>query len=274
MHHRPWGARVGRFDSSLKKLWPVALSIRSAVKGLMNCSGTTISNHGGKKMWCVPELNEAYVRHMEDVLEVYERPYNRREPVVCFDERPVPLRDSARHGQDARPGRIAREDSEYVRLGTANVFCAVEPLAGRHFTKATPNRGGMECARMLQRIAQRYRGVDTIHLVMDQLNTHTKRTLVKNLGPKRGAQLWGRFTVHHTPKHGSWLNMAETEISILSRQCLHDRRIPSLTQLTKETDAWNDGVNCRRVKILWKFTRRKARRKFGYRKPRSSRTED
>lgn len=225
-------------------------------------------------MWCVPELNKAYLEHMEDVLEVYERPYNRREPVVCFDDRPVPLRDSARQGQPARPGRVARHDSEYIRCGTANVFCAVEPLAGRHFTKATPDRGGYQCARMLQSIARRYQNVDTIHLVMDQLNTHTKRILIKHLGPKRGEQLWNRFTVHYTPKHGSWLNIAETEISIMSRQCLRGRRIPSLKVLEIETEAWNEDVNRRRVKILWKFTRRKARKKFRYRKPRSKRTKD
>lgn len=224
-------------------------------------------------MWCVPELDKAYIDHMEDVLEVYERPYNPREPVVCFDERPVPLRDSARAGQPARPGRIARQDSEYIRRGTANVFCAVEPLAGRHFTKATPNRSGMECSRMLQQIARHYRNADTIHLVMDQLNTHSKGTLVKNLGPKRGAQLWDRFTVHFTPKHGSWLNIAETEISLLSRQCLRDR-IPSLAVLARETDAWNQYANSRRLRIKWGFTRRLARKKFGYRKPRIRRTED
>jgi hypothetical protein len=225
-------------------------------------------------MWCVPDLDDAYVAHMEDVLEIYERPYNRREPVVCFDERPVPLRDSARRGQRARPGRVEREDSEYIRCGTANVFCGVEPLAGRHFTKATLNRSGRACAKMLQRIARRYRNVDTIHLVMDQLSTHKKSCVVKNLGPTRGERLWKRFTVHYTPKHGSWLNIAETEISIFSRQCLGRRRVRSLADLASDTDAWNSRINRCRTKIQWGFTRRKARQKFGYRKLNSKRTED
>ena len=127
---------------------------------------------------------------------------------------------------------------------------------------------------MLRDIARRYRDVDTIHLVMDQLNTHTKRILIKNLGPRRGEQLWSRFTVHHAPKHGSWLNIAETEISILSRQCLSGHRIPSLKVLTQETDSWSKDVNLRKVKIRWGFTRQHARKKFKYRKPTFRRTED
>jgi hypothetical protein len=225
-------------------------------------------------MWCVPELTDEYIERMEDVLELYERPYDACEPVVCFDERPTVLRDSARKGQKGRPGRVARDDYEYVRKGTANVFCAVEPLAGRHFTKATPNRSGAECAEMLGDIARKYPRADTIHLVWDNLNTHGKKCLVDNLGPRRGAKLWERFTPHYTPKHGSWLNLAELEISIFTRQCLGRRRMPSLRRLKREANAWNERANRTRTRIHWAFTRKKARRKFGYRKPRSRRSED
>ena len=205
---------------------------------------------------------------MEDVLAVYEQPYNSAEPVVCLDEKSVSLHADLHPPIPAEPGKPAKRDNEYKRHGTANVFAAVEPKAGRHFTTATPDRSGAELARIVDHIAGQYPSADTIHLVMDNLNTHNRKTLVKHRGQEKGAALWNRFTVHYTPKHGSWLNQAEIELSMFSRQCLGTRRIPAFKTLRKETAAWNREANRTRKTINWGFTRRQARKKFGYRKPR------
>jgi hypothetical protein len=188
-------------------------------------------------MWCVAELNEEYVEKMEDVLAAYERPYDPQEPVVCLDEKPVTLHAEVRPASPARPGREARRDSEYERCGTANVFCAVEPKAGRHFTFPTPDRSGFEFARVVFELALQYPQARTIHLVMDNLNIHRLKPLTDLLGAEIGSEVWDRFTVHYSPTHGSWLNQAEIEIGMFSRQCLGKRRIPDLNTLRRETRA-------------------------------------
>ena len=217
-------------------------------------------------MWCVPELNDDYIAKMEDVLEIYEQDYNPQEPVVCLDEKPVTLRADVRPASPAAPGREARQDSEYKRCGTANVFCAVEPKAGRHFTFATPDRCGFEFAHVLCELALQYQQAKTIHLVLDNLNIHRRKSLNRAFGLDMGGEVWERFTLHYTPAHGSWLNQAEIEIGLFSRQCLGHRRIPDLKTLRKETRAWNRRINRAGTKIDWKFDRQAARRKFGYRK--------
>jgi len=215
-------------------------------------------------MWVVADLDEHYITKMEDVLEVYERPYNQQEPVVCLDEKPITLHADVRPASPAAPGREARRDNEYERCGTANVFCAVEPKAGRHFTFPTPDRSGFEFARVAVNLALAYPEARTIHLVMDNLNIHRRKALADVFGAEMAAQVWDRFTVHYTPTHGSWLNQAEIEIGMFSRQCLGKRRIPSLKILKAEARAWNRRVNRDRVKIAWKFDRKTARKKFGY----------
>jgi len=217
-------------------------------------------------MWCVPELTDDYISKMEDVLEVYEKPYDPKEPVVCLDEKPVTLHAEVRPPSAAAPGREARRDSEYERCGTANVFCAVEPKAGRHFTYATPDRSAVRFSQVVVDLALQYPDADTIHLVMDNLNIHRRKSLTDLLGDEVGREVWNRFTVHYTPKHGSWLNQAEIEIGLLARQCLGTRRIPSLKELSKEVRAWNRDVNRRRIRINWKFDRKSARKKFGYKR--------
>ena len=210
------------------------------------------------------ELDEEYIARMEDVLAVYEKPLSEKEPVVCVDEKPVVLHSDVRPPRPMRPGQVLRRDSEYKRQGTANVFCGVQPKAGRHFTKATANRSSPEFADYLVEIAASYPQADTIHLVMDNLSSHRRTALVERFGEKIGGLLWNRFTVHYTPKHGSWLNQAEIEISLFARQCLGKRRISSLQQLQPEARAWNRNMNRDRITINWQFTRRKARQKFGY----------
>jgi hypothetical protein len=219
-----------------------------------------------EKMWCIPELDETYIAKMEDVLDTYEKPYRSCEPVVCLDEKPIQLLDSERASKPARPGKLAKTDSEYIRKGTANVFCAIEPKAGRHLTKATKNRKGPEFAKMVCRIARAYPHARTIHLVMDNLNTHTCKSLTDFYGVNKGTQLWNRFQVHYTPKHASWLNQAEIEIGIYSRQCLGKNRIPTLAELKLRTPAWNRHANAKKLTIRWKFSSSDARRKFKYKR--------
>jgi hypothetical protein len=215
-------------------------------------------------MWCVAELDKEYIRRMEDVLKLYERPLSEEEPVVCIDEKPVVLHHDIRTPLPARPGRLARRDYEYKRCGTANVFCGVEPKAGRHFPKATPTRSAAEFADYLVEIVARYSHARTIHLVLDNLNTHGRKSLAQRYGEKLGGLLWDCFTVHYTPKHGSWLNQAEIEVSLFSRQCLGQRRIPHLTMLQKEVGAWGRRLNRDRTTIEWNFTRKQARWKLHY----------
>ena len=188
---------------------------------------------------------------MEDVPALYERPLSETEPVVCVDEKPVVLHADVRPARPMRPGRILRRDSEYKRCGTANVFCGVEPKAGRHFTKVTPNRSSPEFADCLLEMAASYPEADTVYLVMDNLSSHRRKAIVERFGEKIGGWLWDRFTVHYTPKHGSWLDQAEIEISLFSRQCLGQPRIPSLRDLRREVKTWNRKMNRRRVTIDW-----------------------
>ena len=199
-------------------------------------------------------------------------PLCERSPVVCIDEKPVVLHEDIRAPISMQPGRAARRDYEYKRRGTANVFCGIEPKAGRHFTKVTPTRSSPELADYLLEIAANYPEADTIHRVMDNLSTHTRKALVERFGERIGGCLWQRFTVHYTPKHGSWLNQAEIEISLFSRQCQRQRRIANLPALAKEARAWSRRVNRSRMKINWRFNRKQARRTFHY-KYRTMRSE-
>jgi transposase len=214
-------------------------------------------------MWCVPELNEEYIERMEDILSLYAKPHDPKEPVVCLDEKSAQCLADSRKTIRVRNGSV-RRDYEYVRKGTANLFCAVEPLAGRHFIKVTQRRKGQDFACMLRDLAKRYPKVKTIHLVVDNLSTHFKKSLVDTFGKRDGNRLWARFTVHYTPKHASWLNMAEVEVGLVSSQCLGKRRISSIKELTVEIAAWRRRVNRKRLKIRWGFSVAKARDKFGY----------
>jgi hypothetical protein len=207
---------------------------------------------------------------MEEVLATYERPLRAEEPVVCLDERPVQLTADTRPPSRARPGRPARHDYEYKRRGTANLFCAVEPKAGWHLVRATPDRTGPEFAKVIRAIVGHYPAADTIHLVMDNLSTHSRKSLTDHYGEEIGGDLWGRLTVHYTPKHASWLNQAEIAIGLLARECLGRRRIPDLPTLRRETAAWKRRANRERRTIQWRFTRREARRTFGYRRSRAA----
>jgi hypothetical protein len=221
-------------------------------------------------MWCVAELNKEYIQKMEDVLAVYEKPYNPAQPVVCLDEKAVSLHADVRPPIAAKPGKPAKQDNEYERCGTANVFAVVEPKSGRHFTTATPDRCAAEFARLVGHVIEQYPFARKIHLVMDNLNIHCRKSLIGYYGEQEGGYHWNRLKVHYTPKHGSWLNQAEIELSLYWRQCLGTRRIPDLAKRKQETKTWNGRANQKRTKINWRFTRKKARKLFKYEKPDSS----
>jgi hypothetical protein len=192
---------------------------------------------------------------------------------LCLDEKPVTLHADVRPTSPAVPGHEARQDNEYERCGTATVFCAVEPKAGRHFTFPTPDRSGFQFAQVVSSLVFQYPEAETIHLVTDNLSSHSRKSLTELYGAEVGGEIWDQFTVHHTPTHGSWLNQAEIEIGIFSRQCLGKRRIPDLKTLRREARAWNRRINRARTKINWTFDRKAARRKFGYKKKPSKRSK-
>ena len=201
---------------------------------------------------------------MEDILALYERPADPRIPLICLDEKPIQLLDDVRPSSGMLPGQCKRVDYEYKRNGTCNVFCAVEPQRGKYFTAVTSKRTAKDFARFLAALARRYASSQRIVLVMDNLNTHRVESLIGYFGEEKAKELWDRFEVHYTPKHGSWLNQAEIAINIYARQCLGKSRIPDLETLHKRTKAWTAIVNRKNVTINWHFTRKQAREKFDY----------
>lgn len=203
-----------------------------------------------------------YVAAMEDVLDVYHRPHDPQRPVVCMDEASKQLIAEVREPLPVRPGQIAKHDSEYERRGTANIFMAVEPLAGKRTVQVTDRRTKLDWARFIQLLLTTvYPEAAIVVLVMDNLNTHVLGSLYEAFDATTARALAARLEIHYTPKHGSWLNMAETELSILSRQCL-DRRIDSKEFLTSEIATWQHARNANDSKIDWQFTTADARIKL------------
>jgi hypothetical protein len=199
---------------------------------------------------------------MEDVLDAYERPYDPRRPQICMDELHVQLVGEARTPVPVAPGRPARIDYEYVRNGTANLFLWVEPLAGRRHVQATAQRTKRDWAAFIRDLVDvHYPMAERIVLVVDNLNTHVAAALYETFPAAEARRLWQRLELHYTPKHGSWLNMAEIELGILSSQCLR-RRIPDLATLTREAAAWERDRNARTTTIAWRFTTADARIKL------------
>jgi transposase len=199
---------------------------------------------------------------MEDVIEVYHRPYDAAAPQVCLDEGGKQLIGEVREPLPVRPGSPAKEDSEYERHGTANLFMAFEPLAGRRVVEVTDRRTAVDFARFLRRLLDEvYPEAERVVLVTDNLNTHGVGSLYEAYEPAEARRLAGRLEWHYTPKHGSWLNMAEIELSVLARQCL-DRRIPDRETLAREVGAWEAERNASGVGADWQFTTADARVKL------------
>jgi hypothetical protein len=197
---------------------------------------------------------------MEDVLEVYHRPYDPERPQVCLDESSKQLLEHTRIPIAASPGVPARVDDEYKRCGTANVFAAIEPLTGRTIVEVTEHRTAVDMAHFLRRLAdQEYPLATAIVLVMDNLNIHALSCLYEAFEPHQARRLAERFEIHHTPKHGSWLNVAEIFLSILARQCL-EQRIASIIDLRSIIAAWQAARP--NAKVAWRFTTADARIKL------------
>jgi DDE superfamily endonuclease len=199
---------------------------------------------------------------MEDVLEVYHRPYDPQRPMVCMDESNKQLIAEVRQPLPPKPGAVAKQDCEYERRGTANIFMAVEPLAGKRTVQVTDQRTRIDWARFIQYLLVTvYPEVTVLVLVMDNLNTHTIASLYEAFEPATARALAARLEIHYTPKHGSWLNMAETELSILCGQCL-DRRIEDKKIMASEVGAWEQKRNAYQSKIDWQFSTADARIKL------------
>ena len=208
-----------------------------------------------------PQRNADFAAAMEQVLDVYRRPYDKALPVVCMDETPRQLIRETRVPIPAEPGRPARHDYEYRRCGTCNVFMATEPLAGKRMTRVTERKTKIDWAHFLADIAARYPDAKKITLVMDNLNTHRPGALYEAFPPAQAKALWDRFEFLFTPKHGSWLNVAEVELNVMIRQCLN-RRIDCIDILRNEVAAWQAARDRLRAKVNWQFTTDDARVKL------------
>lgn len=199
---------------------------------------------------------------MEDVLDVYTRPYDPNRPVVCMDETSKQLIGETRVPLPAQSGRLQRYDYEYERHGVSNLFLLFEPLAARRQVTVTDRRTSQDWAELMRQLVdEHYPEAEVITLVLDNLNTHTPASLYETFEPEEARRIARRLEIHYTPKHGSWLNMAEIELSVLSRQCL-DRRIPDKTVLSREVAAWQKERNRAAATVDWRFTTSDARIKL------------
>src|SRR5437667_660212 len=216
-----------------------------------------------KKEWCIPpEQDAAFVCHLEDILDIYKTPYNAQRPQVCLDEMSTQLIGEARAPLPAEPGKPLRYDTEYKRNGTTNIFIAFEPLTGQRMTKVTDQRTKIDWAHFIQELVdQHYPHVEKICLVMDNLNTHTQASLYEAFDPSEAKRIADKLDIHYTPNHVSWLNMADRELSHLSRQCLGGR-IAAKATLINKVQAWNLERNERHAKAYWQFTTDDARVKL------------
>jgi len=215
------------------------------------------------KYWCIPpDANAEFVAAMEDVLEVYHRPYDREIPVVCMDEISKQLVGEVQPPIPAKPGRERLVDCEYRRNGTANLFMFVEPLGGRRRVLVTKRRTKVDWAHAVKRVLDEdYPEARRVCLVMDNLSTHTKGAFYEAFPPQEARRLAARLDIHYTPKHGSWLNIAEAELRVLAGQCL-DRRIEDFSYLASEVAAWEADRNSQTAGVSWQFSTEDARVKL------------
>lgn len=198
---------------------------------------------------------------MEKILDIYKRILDPRYPVVCMDESPRQLISETKVPILAAPGRPARHDYEYRRCGVCNIFLACEPLAGKRIVRITKRRTKSDWAYFIEEIAKTYESADKIILIMDNLNTHTPGSLYETFSPEKAKGLWDRFEFIYTPKHGSWLNIAEIELNVFTGQCLN-RRIDNIVTVERESLAWQKHRNNKEAKVNWQFTAADARIKL------------
>ncbi len=213
-------------------------------------------------MWCVPKITQEYITRMNIILDLYERPYNPDEPVIGLDEKSFQLLEHKREPIHLTPGYGIREDSEYVRKGTCNLFVAVEPKGKKRYVKVTKRRTKKDFAIYVKELIEmEYFQAKKVHLIVDNLNTHFEKSFHETFGCKEASKILEKAVFHYTPKHASWLNVAEIEIGVLEGQCLN-RRIPDEESLKKEIDTWVTERNMNKRGIKWGFTKEKAAKKF------------
>jgi len=215
-----------------------------------------------KQAWVIPTVGAAFVACMEDVLDLYAEPYDQAFPVVCFDEVPLQLIGEKREALPMRPGTPARIDYEYIRNGTCNGFVVVEPLGGRRHLTVTAHRANADfAAQMRWLVDDAFPDATRIRVVLDNLSTHKPAALYETYPPAEARRILRKLEFHYTPKHGSWLNMAELELSVVARQCL-DQRIPTTERLRDILASYEARRNAAKATITWQFTNEKARIKL------------
>ena len=213
--------------------------------------------------WCIPPQADAeFVAAMEDILDVYQQPYDEEYPLWCMDEKPFQLLDESRNSLPMRPGDITKIDDEYIRNGTASVFCFIQPHTGRIIHSVEPTRTAVDWAEKVKYLVDEVNpDAKKIVLVMDNLNTHNTASLYKAFPPEEARRIAKKLEIHYTPKHGSWLDIAEIGINIMTRECLN-RRIPDIETLRAELKAWNDDYNSNPTEINWQFSNEASRVKL------------
>ena len=213
--------------------------------------------------WLIPpKKNSAFVAQMEQVLDVYKMPYDKDFPVICMDESPKQMTKETRIPISMKKGTPERVDFEYARKGVCNIFMANEPLKGKRFVEIKEKKTKKDWAYFIRKIADEYyKDAEKIKLVMDNLNTHSPSALYETFKPDEAKRIWDRFEFIYTPKHGSWLNMAEIELNVLNKQCLN-RRMDNIDFIKSEVEAWSNARNNLNAKIIWQFTTQDARIKL------------
>jgi transposase len=215
-----------------------------------------------KKQWCISEVGAEFVWRMEEVLELYEEPYDPKRPVVCFDEMPYQMVAEKRTPLPQKPGRPQRYDYEYERKGMVNIFTFFGPQRGWRHLDVTDRRTAVDFAEEMRRLVdEHYPEAEKVRVVLDNLNTHTGAALYQAFAPEEARRILRRLEFHYTPKHASWLNMVEIELSVLSRQCL-EGRIPDAKTLAREMGAWEQKRNEEGATVQWRFTASDAREKL------------
>lgn len=213
-------------------------------------------------MWCITAITPEYRKRMYKLLTLYSRSYNKQYPVVCVDEKSKQLIEDVRKGIPLKPGSPAKYDGEYRRRGTRNIFVAVEPLAGKRRIKVTLERKKTDFACFIkQLIDQDYKQAKKVRLVLDNLNTHFATSFYEAFSKNQAERILSKIDFYYTPKHGSWLNMAEIEINMMDRECLA-RRIGEADVLESEIEYWSQQRNKEKKKIIWSFKRKDADKKL------------
>jgi hypothetical protein len=212
-------------------------------------------------MWCIQEITPEYRECMYDILDLYEEPYDPKRPVIGFDEKPKQLIEDSRKSIAMQQGKSEKQDYEYIRKGTANIFMAVEPKGGKRCTQVTNARAMKDFAIFLRMLVKKYADADCIRIVLDNLSTHKPKALYDTFWPEQAEEILQKVEFHYTPKHASWLNVAEIEIGVMDKECT-DRRIKDREMLKQEVRAWTIRRNRQRKKIDWTFTKQKADKKL------------